>query len=160
MFLQSLTGSGVIASCLIHVCVNLVAADLWMEIWQGRPTWLNVHPIGGLIKMEFKSSLQQCPALPSKPALLCPEATQFSCCLQEFDFVLSDMALEVIGDFAVVWLLSPTRSFTPRAKSGLARYINALPGHALQVPSMNPHLTPCLPQSYLSLPQPFASQVH
>ncbi|KAL0037823.1 hypothetical protein WJX79_000567 [Trebouxia sp. C0005] len=51
---------------------------------------------------------------------------------KEFDFVLSDMALEVIGDFAVVWLLSPTRSFTPRAKSGLARYINALPGHALQ----------------------------
>ncbi len=43
------------------------------------------------------------------------------------------MALEVIGDFAVVWLLSPTRSFTPTAKSSLARYINALPGHALQV---------------------------
>ncbi|DBA68740.1 TPA: hypothetical protein ACH3X2_013437 [Trebouxia sp. C0005] len=57
---------------------------------------------------------------------------------KEFDFVLSDMALEVIGDFAVVWLLSPTRSFTPRAKSGLARYINALPGHALQVGKYKP----------------------
>ena len=43
------------------------------------------------------------------------------------------MALEVIGDFAVVWLLSPTRSFSPVAKNGLARYINALPGHAMQV---------------------------
>lgn len=64
--------------------------------------------------------------------------------LQEFDFVLSDMALEVIGDFAVVWLLSPTRSFSPPAKSGLARYINALPGHALQVitfPSHSCHIT-------------------
>lgn len=54
-------------------------------------------------------------------------------CLQEFDFVLSDMALEVIGDFAVVWLLSPTRSFSPVAKNSMARYINGLPGHALQV---------------------------
>ena len=57
-------------------------------------------------------------------------------CWQEFDFVLSDMALEVIGDFAVVWLLSPTRSFSPTAKKSLARYINALPGHALQVRSV------------------------
>lgn len=53
--------------------------------------------------------------------------------MQEFDFVLSDMALEVIGDFAVVWLLSPTRSFSPVAKNSMARYINGLPGHALQV---------------------------
>lgn len=57
---------------------------------------------------------------------------------KEFDFVLSDMALEVIGDFFVVWLLSPTRSFSPTAKSGLARYINALPGHALQVGNYKP----------------------
>lgn len=47
--------------------------------------------------------------------------------------MLSDMALEVIGDFAVVWLLSPTRSFSPVAKNSMARYINGLPGHALQV---------------------------
>lgn len=47
--------------------------------------------------------------------------------------MLSDMALEVIGDFAVVWLLSPTRSFSPAAKNSMARYINGLPGHALQV---------------------------
>ncbi len=59
--------------------------------------------------------------------------------------MLSDMALEVIGDFAVVWLLSPTRSFTPRAKSGLARYINALPGHALQVPPIQSYLPHALP---------------
>lgn len=47
--------------------------------------------------------------------------------------MLSDMTLEVIGDFAVVWLLSPTRSFSPTAKNSMARYINGLPGHALQV---------------------------
>jgi hypothetical protein len=134
------------------MCVNLVAADLWMEVWQGRQTDLNVHPIRALIKIEMRCYLQLCPAPPSQPALLCSETTQFPCCLQEFDFVLSDMALEVIGDFAVVWLLSPTRSFTPRAKSGLARYINALPGHALQVPPMQSYLTPCSLQSYLLLP--------
>lgn len=55
------------------------------------------------------------------------------CSLQEFDFVLSDMALEVIGDFAVVWLLSPKKSFTPQANTAFARYINNLPGHCLQV---------------------------
>ena len=66
-------------------------------------------------------------------------AQQSCLCLQEFDFVLSDMALEVIGDFAVVWLLSPTRSFSPTAKNSMARYINGLPGHALQVgASMKP----------------------
>ena len=53
--------------------------------------------------------------------------------LQEFDFVLSDMALEVIGDFAVVWLLSPKKSFSPQANTAFARYINNLPGHCLQV---------------------------
>ncbi|KAL3155755.1 hypothetical protein ABBQ32_012772 [Trebouxia sp. C0010 RCD-2024] len=57
---------------------------------------------------------------------------------KEFDFVLSDMALEVIGDFAVVWLLSPTRSFSPAAKNSMARYINGLPGHALQVGKYSP----------------------
>lgn len=53
--------------------------------------------------------------------------------MQEFDFVLSDMALEVIGDFAVVWLLSPKKSFSPQANTAVARYINRLPGHCLQV---------------------------
>lgn len=48
------------------------------------------------------------------------------------------MALEVIGDFAVVWLLSPTRSFSPTAKNSMARYINGLPGHALQVYACSP----------------------
>ena len=41
------------------------------------------------------------------------------------------MMLEVIGEFAVVWLVSPARTFTLTAKSGLACYINALPGYAL-----------------------------
>jgi len=57
--------------------------------------------------------------------------------------------LAMIGEFAVVWLQSPTRSFTPRAKSGLARYINALPGHALQVPTVQPYVTSQTLQSYL-----------
>ena len=45
----------------------------------------------------------------------------------------SDIALEVIGDFAVVCLLSPKCSFKQRPKSGLSRAISGLPGHAFQV---------------------------
>ena len=63
--------------------------------------------------------------------------------------VLSNMALEVIGNFAIVWLQSPARSFIPTAKSGLAHYINALPGHAPQVPTMQPYVTPYSLQSYV-----------
>jgi hypothetical protein len=47
--------------------------------------------------------------------------------------VASDMALEVIGDFAIVWLLSPRKNFSPRAASALSRAIAGLPAHCLQV---------------------------
>ena len=52
--------------------------------------------------------------------------------LQEIDFVASDLSLEIIGDFAIVWLLSPRKSFRPLPKSVLGRVYKALPGHALQ----------------------------
>lgn len=58
--------------------------------------------------------------------------------VQEIDFVASDMSLEIIGDFAVVWLLSPRKSFSPLPKSVLGRVYKALPGHALQATS-SPH---------------------
>ncbi len=51
---------------------------------------------------------------------------------QEIDFVASDLSLEIIGDFAIVWLLSPKVSFKPLPKSVLARAYKALPGHCLQ----------------------------
>ncbi len=69
--------------------------------------------------------------------------------MQELDFVLSSMVLEVVGDFAVVWLQSPTSPITLRAKAGLAYYINASPGHALQVPTMQPYVILYSLQSYL-----------
>ena len=53
----------------------------------------------------------------------------------------SDIALEVIGDFAVVCLLSPKCSFKQRPKSGLSRAISGLPGHAFQVKICDPR--PC-----------------
>ena len=52
---------------------------------------------------------------------------------QELHFVASDIALELIGDFAVVCLLSPKRSFKQRPTSGLGQAIAGLPGHAFQV---------------------------
>ncbi len=48
-------------------------------------------------------------------------------------FVASDMALEVIGDFSIVWFLSPALSFTGRNPSAFGRWTMALPGSALQV---------------------------
>ncbi|KAK9824347.1 hypothetical protein WJX72_009595 [[Myrmecia] bisecta] len=57
---------------------------------------------------------------------------------KEIHFVASDMALEVIGDFAIVWLLSPSRSFKPPSNNSAARWINGLPGHALQVGPFSP----------------------
>lgn len=45
----------------------------------------------------------------------------------------SDIALELIGDFAVVCLLCPKHSFRQPPKTGLSSAIGRLPGHAFQV---------------------------
>ena len=51
----------------------------------------------------------------------------------EIAMVASDMSLEILGDFAIVWLLSPRASFAPRSNSAIARVLRALPAHCLQV---------------------------
>ncbi|KAA8491515.1 Protein RETICULATA-RELATED 1, chloroplastic [Porphyridium purpureum] len=48
---------------------------------------------------------------------------------KEFDFYLSDIALEIIGDFVLVWLLSPSASFGPATK---ASFLSRLPSHVFQ----------------------------
>lgn len=50
---------------------------------------------------------------------------------KEINFVMSDLALEVVGDAAIVWLLSPKASFA--AKAGGGGPIASLPGYCLQV---------------------------
>jgi len=52
---------------------------------------------------------------------------------KEINFVASDMSLEVIGDFFIVWLLSPRACFAPRSSSAAARALAGLPAHCLQV---------------------------
>ena len=47
--------------------------------------------------------------------------------------MLSDLALEVVGDAAIVWLLSPKAAIAPRPASGLSRLTLSLPGYFLQV---------------------------
>lgn len=47
--------------------------------------------------------------------------------------MLSDLALEVVGDTAIVWLLSPKAAFGARPTGGLARFTASLPGYCLQV---------------------------
>lgn len=51
---------------------------------------------------------------------------------KEIPFVMSDLALEVLGDLSMVWLLSPRRSFKRLPAKGLARKIAMLPGHCYQ----------------------------
>lgn len=51
----------------------------------------------------------------------------------EAAMVASDMSLEILGDFAIVWLLSPCASFAPRSNSAIARALRGLPAHSLQV---------------------------
>ncbi|CAK0786940.1 hypothetical protein CVIRNUC_010154 [Coccomyxa viridis] len=52
---------------------------------------------------------------------------------KEIDFVLSDLSLEVIGDFAIIWLLSPKKSFSRAPQGGLSHFAAGLPGHTLQI---------------------------
>lgn len=52
---------------------------------------------------------------------------------KEMNMVASDMALEIIADVSVVWLLSTKANFKPQAKGKLARAFAALPAHAFQV---------------------------
>lgn len=51
----------------------------------------------------------------------------------EAAMVASDMSLEILGDFAIVWLLSPRASFAPASTAPLARALRGLPAHSLQV---------------------------
>jgi Protein RETICULATA-related len=60
-------------------------------------------------------------------------ATPTNAALQEMNFVLSDLALEVVGDAAIVWLLSPKAAIGPRPAGGLSRLTSSLPGYFLQV---------------------------
>ena len=50
----------------------------------------------------------------------------------ELDFVTSNMMLEIVADFSLVWLLSPSRMLGPMPTGKLARAIAMLPGHATQ----------------------------
>ena len=45
----------------------------------------------------------------------------------------SDMALEVIGDIAIVWCLSPRLRLGTRPATGFTRWTSSLPGSSLQV---------------------------
>mmetsp|Transcript_24726 Transcript_24726/g.97643 ORF Transcript_24726/g.97643 Transcript_24726/m.97643 type:complete len:349 (-) Transcript_24726:3327-4373(-) len=53
---------------------------------------------------------------------------------KEFDFYLSDIALELVGDFALVWLLSPAMRFaSPPVAGTFGHFIDRVPKHALQI---------------------------
>lgn len=58
---------------------------------------------------------------------------------------MSDLSLEIIGDFAIIWLLSPKKSFSPAPRGGLSQFASRLPGHSLQVSRQAgvqpPHIT-------------------
>ena len=51
--------------------------------------------------------------------------------------MMSDLSLEIIGDFAIVWLLSPKKTFAAAPTSAIGKITSQLPGHALQVPLLS-----------------------
>lgn len=57
--------------------------------------------------------------------------------------VASDLALEIFGDFFVVWILSPKKTFTQAPKKGLSRAIEGLPQHVLQVKPFHSRCLAC-----------------
>eukprot|EP00184_Porphyridium_aerugineum_P005537 CAMPEP_0184695136 /NCGR_PEP_ID=MMETSP0313-20130426/2866_1 /TAXON_ID=2792 /ORGANISM="Porphyridium aerugineum, Strain SAG 1380-2" /LENGTH=387 /DNA_ID=CAMNT_0027153535 /DNA_START=232 /DNA_END=1395 /DNA_ORIENTATION=- len=52
--------------------------------------------------------------------------------VKELDFYFSDIALEIIADFFLVWLLSPVAKFGRPSKGALATALAKLPAHVLQ----------------------------
>lgn len=73
------------------------------------------------------------PAACRRACVVLHVATPTNAALQEMNFVLSDLALEVVGDAAIVWLLSPKAAIGPRPAGGLSRLTSSLPGYFLQV---------------------------
>ena len=57
--------------------------------------------------------------------------------------MLSDLALEVVGDAAIVWLLSPKAAIGPRPAGGLSRLTSSLPGYFLQVGAPSDEAAAC-----------------
>ncbi|KAK3285302.1 hypothetical protein CYMTET_7092 [Cymbomonas tetramitiformis] len=53
--------------------------------------------------------------------------------MAELDFVFSDIMLEIIGDFSLVWLLAPRRFFGPLPTTASAKILHSLPSHCLQI---------------------------
>lgn len=52
---------------------------------------------------------------------------------REFDFYLSDVFLELVGDFALIWLLAPAAMFgAPAPPSSMKGALSRLPSHFLQ----------------------------
>ena len=105
-------------------CRLILQQGVYME----KISWLHVHQLLALIQAAFMWGL------PDKEH--CAECFRpnVSCSLvQEIDFVMSDLSLEIIGDFAIVWLLSPKKVFTAAPTSAIGRITSKLPGHALQV---------------------------
>ncbi|EKX33117.1 hypothetical protein GUITHDRAFT_156148 [Guillardia theta CCMP2712] len=68
----------------------------------------------------------------SKMAAEIRERSQRNAFWDELDFVASDMALEIIGDFSLVWLLSPAAKFAAEPTGGISKAISSLPSHFLQ----------------------------
>mmetsp|Transcript_33095 Transcript_33095/g.55429 ORF Transcript_33095/g.55429 Transcript_33095/m.55429 type:complete len:413 (+) Transcript_33095:182-1420(+) len=51
---------------------------------------------------------------------------------KEGAFVASDLMLEIVSDFSLVWLLSPALNLRPTPTNALAKTIASLPSHAFQ----------------------------
>ena len=73
---------------------------------------------------------------------------------------MSDLSLEIIGDFAIVWLLSPKKSFSAAPSGGLSQFVSRLPGHSLQVTTSAQFLLPLSATAYWYWPGMLQQTIH
>lgn len=135
------------------VSIESLPEDIQFGIKEGRFKGADALRWLGLIKMPLVGALaQSMPAVREKllgnPRLLVTIGIELAIGVtakmiaevqarqqdfwKELDFVASDIMLEIVADFSLVWLLSPALNLRPVPSGKLARTIASLPGHASQ----------------------------
>ena len=112
----------------------------WAEMQAGffRKIFAAMDPTGGIRNRIMANDrfmlvmmLELAIGCVSKMAAEWRERSSRGAFFKELDFVASDMALEIIGDFTLVYLLSPASAIRAPAAAGVSKAIQALPAHFL-----------------------------
>jgi len=133
-------------------CMQSLPEDLKVALEEGRLTIVDAERWIAITKGPVSKLAQNLPVLRSKmlgnPRLLVTIGIELAigCTAKmiaevqsrkkmfwkELDFVFSDMMLEIVADFSLVWLLSPSRMLGKAPTGAFLGAIRSLPGHMFQ----------------------------